>query len=688
MEIMPLGAGQEVGRSCILCKFKGKSELLDCGLHPGKKFEGALPFFDEVDLETVDVCLITHFHIDHVGALPYLTEQTTFQGRVFMTHPTKAISPMVLGDYVKQSTTKETMLFDEKDVDRCFAKVEVTDYHVNREVNGIKFWSYNAGHVLGAAMFMIEIAGVRVLYTGDFSRWDDRHLVGAETPSISPDILLCESTFGAQEHLPVAMREKKFLEVVTQTIKNKGRVLLPVFALGRAQEMLLILDEHWDNHPELQSVPIFYGSKIASRSMDVYKRYVNMMNESIQKKMEERHPFDFKHVEMMKSVREYDDHGPCVIMCSPGTMQSGMSRELFDMWCDDPKCSVIIPGYMVKGTFSESVGSTYSKGEMIQTLSGDSKPFNIRVEVISFSAHSDYRQSSDLITSINPPNIVLVHGESKMMRDLKSRLKTDKMIADERIRTPANCETVQFQFHGHKMVKVVGKLADQELKAGQSLQGMLVRKDFDLHVVAPDDLPAYSTMKTSKVSHRQVLPYSGSFARLEMELGKAYERDEVAPDQSASSFTVMGAVGVSMVGEGRLALEWEASPVCDAIADHIVATVADIELTPGPPPPMETETEAQVEALARKVKLSLLREQFGTVELEEDSKVFTITNSQGGQAVTAVVDDDEHGDKGVKCTDERFADRVKYALRRIENALYPMPDYFEGDEYSEQGDAA
>eukprot|EP01047_Picozoa_sp_COSAG01_P108622 COSAG01_NODE_37537_length_502_cov_1.062035_1_plen_122_part_10 len=122
MEIMPLGAGQEVGRSCILCKFKGKSVLFDCGLHPGKKFEGALPFFDEVDLETVDVCLITHFHIDHVGALPYLTEQTTFQGRVFMTHPTKAISPMVLGDYVKQSTTKETMLFDEKDVDRCFAK--------------------------------------------------------------------------------------------------------------------------------------------------------------------------------------------------------------------------------------------------------------------------------------------------------------------------------------------------------------------------------------------------------------------------------------------------------------------------------------------------------------------------------------------------------------------------------------
>ena len=357
LEIMPLGAGQEVGRSCIICKFKDKTVMFDCGLHPGKKFEGSLPYLDDVDLESVDVCLITHFHIDHVGALPYLTEQTTFQGRTFMTHPTKAISPMVLGDYVKQSTSKETMLFDEKDVDKCFSRVELIDYHQEKEVNGIKFWAYNAGHVLGAAMFMIEIAGVRVLYTGDFSRWDDRHLVGAETPTVSPDVLLCESTFGSQEHLPVALREKKFLDVCVTTLKNKGRVLLPVFALGRAQEMLLILDEYWDSHPEMHQYPIYYGSKIASRSMDVYKRYINMMNDNIQKIMDDRNPFDFKHVETLKSVREYDDHGPCVIMCSPGTLMSGMSRELFDSMCDDPRSACIIPGYMVKVTIAIKVQS-------------------------------------------------------------------------------------------------------------------------------------------------------------------------------------------------------------------------------------------------------------------------------------------------------------------------------------------
>ena len=91
--------------------------------------------------------------------------------------------------------------------------------------------------------------------------------------------------------------------------------------------------------------------------MDVYKRYSDMMNDNIQKIMDDRNPFDFKHVETLKSVREYDDHGPCVIMCSPGTLMSGMSRELFDSMCDDPRSACIIPGYMVKVTIAIKVQS-------------------------------------------------------------------------------------------------------------------------------------------------------------------------------------------------------------------------------------------------------------------------------------------------------------------------------------------
>ena len=262
-----------------------------------------------------------------------------------------------------------------------------------------------------------------------------------------------------------------------------------------------------------------------------------------------------------------------------------------------------------------------------------------------------------------------------MMKDLKSKLMSDKQIEEHRIRTPANCETVSFQFHGHKMVKIVGKLAEQELGSGQKLQGLLVRKDFDLHMVAPEDLPAYSTMKTTKVSHRQILAYSGSFARLQMELSRAYEpgEDESALVPSEEKIEVMGQVSVRMSGDGRLSLEWEASPVCDAIVDHIIAIVADIEAKPGPPPSLETESESEIEALQRAVKLDLLREQFGDVTLDEETKIYTITFDDGG---TAVVNDEE---QSVTCEDERNRSKLRYALRRIENALFPMPDYFEDD---------
>jgi cleavage and polyadenylation specificity factor subunit 3 len=89
LKIMPLGAGSEVGRSAIVVKYRGKTVMLDCGIHPGYSGMASLPFFDEVDLDKVDVCLVTHFHLDHCAAVPYLLSRTNFKGRVFMTHPTK-----------------------------------------------------------------------------------------------------------------------------------------------------------------------------------------------------------------------------------------------------------------------------------------------------------------------------------------------------------------------------------------------------------------------------------------------------------------------------------------------------------------------------------------------------------------------------------------------------------------------
>eukprot|EP00116_Pleurobrachia_bachei_P004835 sb/3465097/ len=235
LTITPLGAGQEVGRSCILLQFKGKRVLLDIGIHPGLSGLEALPFIDVIDTSQIDLLLVSHFHLDHCGALPYLLEKTSFKGRTFMTHATKAIYKWLLADYIKVSnisTEDRGVLYTDKDLDNSLDKIETLNFHEEKEVNGIKFWSYNAGHVLGAAMFMIEIAGVKILYTGDFSREEDRHLMAAEVPNVRPDICIIESTYGTHIHEKREVREARFTQSVHETIKRDGRCLIPVFALG------------------------------------------------------------------------------------------------------------------------------------------------------------------------------------------------------------------------------------------------------------------------------------------------------------------------------------------------------------------------------------------------------------------------------------------------------------------------
>ncbi|CAN0059358.1 unnamed protein product, partial [Phaeothamnion confervicola] len=116
MTIKPLGAGREVGRSCIVIKYLGKTIMLDCGIHPGYTGEAALPFFDAEDFEPseVDLLIVSHFHLDHAAALPYFTEKTDFKGRIFMTHPTKAVMRMMLSDYIKiVNVSTENVLYDE-----------------------------------------------------------------------------------------------------------------------------------------------------------------------------------------------------------------------------------------------------------------------------------------------------------------------------------------------------------------------------------------------------------------------------------------------------------------------------------------------------------------------------------------------------------------------------------------------
>uniref|UniRef100_A0A803LER5 Uncharacterized protein n=1 Tax=Chenopodium quinoa TaxID=63459 RepID=A0A803LER5_CHEQI len=632
--ITPLGAGSEVGRSCVYMSYKGKTVMFDCGIHPAYSGMAALPYFDEIDPSTIDVLLITHFHLDHAASLPYFLEKTTFKGKVYMTHATKAIYRLLLSDYVKVSKVSvEDMLFDEQDILRSMDRIEVIDFHQTLEVNGIRFWCYTAGHVLGAAMFMVDIAGVRVLYTGDYSREEDRHLRCAETPEFSPDICIIESTYGVQLHQPRHIREKRFTDVIHSTVAQGGRVLIPAFALGRAQELLLILDEYWSNHPELHNIPIYYASPLAKRCMAVYQTYINAMNDRIRSQFESSNPFDFKHISPLKSIENFDDVGPSVVMASPGGLQSGLSRQLFDKWCTDKKNTCVIPGYVVEGTLAKTI---LNEPKEVTLMNGLAAPLNMQVHYISFSAHADFSETSAFLKELMPPNIILVHGEATQMGRLKQNL--------------------------------ISMLAEKTPEVGETVSGLLVKKGFTYQIMAPEDLHLFSQLCTANVNQRITIPYSGAFTVLKHRLKQIYETVESGVDEDSNVPTVRvhDSVTIKQESEKHVSLHWSADPICDMVSDSIVAMVLNMSKEM-PKVVVDSESEKTQESHEKmeKVAHALLVSLFGDVKLGEDGRlVITVDNN-------VAYLDKQSGD--VESENEGLKERVRTAFRRIHSAVKPIP---------------
>ena len=461
IEITPLGGGCEVGRSCIILRHVSNdiSIMLDCGIHPSDNDLSSLPYFDKVDLQEVSMCLITHFHLDHCGSLPYLTEKTKFKGPVYMTYPTKAIYKHVLLDSFKVGgATEEKNLFDRSDIFKSLEKIIPINFHEENEYQGVKFTAYNAGHVIGASMFLIEICGIKILYTGDYSREKDLHIRRAEIPRTKVDVLIVESTYGTKTHDPRERREKIFLEAIEKIVKRGGKCLLPVFVMGRAQELLLLIERHWASKPELHNVKVFYASTLMSKCMTIFKTYVNMMGGIIREDLRHgRNPFDFRYISVLKnsdSIVEQRNE-PIVVMASPGMLQKGLSRSLFLKWCTDKRNGVLFTGYCVESTFARDILNGQRK---VRREMGSELNIDLSVDYISFSAHADYRETRQFIEAVSPSNVVLVHGEKHEAFRLKKELEKN-FGRDIRFDAPFNWQTLKLSFPSQSTVKVSAELA-------------------------------------------------------------------------------------------------------------------------------------------------------------------------------------------------------------------------------------
>jgi len=499
ISVTPLGAGQDVGRSCLLVNIGGKRGMLDCGMHMGYQDDRRFPDFnfiavDEPLTEHIDAVIISHFHLDHCGALPYMTEMVGYNGKIYMTGPTLAIAPHLLEDMRKVAVDRkgETNFFTSQMIKDCMRKVVPVNLHqVIRVDDEMEIKAYYAGHVLGAAMFHIRVGEQSLVYTGDYNMTPDRHLGAAWIDKCRPDLLISESTYATTIRDSKRCRERDFLKKVHDCVERGGKVLIPVFALGRAQELCILLETYWERMN--LKVPVFFSTGLTEKANNYYKMFITWTNEKIRKTFVERNMFDFKHIKGFERSL-INNEGPMVVLSTPGMLHGGLSLQIFEEWCGSEANMIIMPGYCVAGT----VGHKILNGTRTLDRPGKAGKLEVKMSVqyMSFSAHADAKGIMQLISYCEPKNVMLVHGEGHKMEFLKHKIRSEYKIE---CYMPANGQTAVVKTPVDVPVAVSRTLLDEEAerhdlrppdakRRKRSLEGILVTKeDGTLKIINPKD---------------------------------------------------------------------------------------------------------------------------------------------------------------------------------------------------------
>lgn len=491
--------------------------MLDCGMHMGYNDERRFPDFSYIvqkhDLtEYLDCVIISHFHLDHCGALPYMTEMVGYDGPIYMTHPTKAICPILLDDYRRISVEKrgEQNFFTAEMIHRSMAKVQCVYLHQAVKVdNDLEIQAFYAGHVLGAALFLVKVRDQSFLYTGDYNMTPDRHLGAAWVPRCRPDLLITETTYATTIRDSKRAREREFLEKVHNRVDSGGKVLIPVFALGRAQELCILLETYWERMN--LSVPIYFSTGMTEKANEYYKLFISWTSQKIKETFVERNMFDFKHIKPL-TPDVIDMPGPMVVFATPGMLHAGQSLHIFRKWAPDANNMVIIPGYCVAGT----VGYKILNGARRLEFDKQTLEVRMRVEYLSFSAHADARGIMQLISQCRPGHVLLVHGEASKMEFLKSRIESETKLPCS---MPANGEIALVSTRPHFNVRAPTDMLKKVLEEQSTLNRLSKQsKSFQGGILLkPDSEPLLLDRKTALESvglrqHTMIFTSSHAFA--------------------------------------------------------------------------------------------------------------------------------------------------------------------------------
>ncbi|MEM2183521.1 MAG: beta-CASP ribonuclease aCPSF1 [Candidatus Bathyarchaeia archaeon] len=426
VRITMLGSAREVGRSAILVQTRESQVLLDCGINPGstKPFE-AFPRLDapQFDIESLDAVVISHAHLDHCGFLPYLFKYG-YDGPVYCSLPNLSLMTLLQLDYLDVLSKQGMPLpYDQKDVREAVLHTIPLRYGVVTDIApDIRLTLHNAGHILGSSVVHLHIGEGyhNIVYTGDFKYGKTMLLEASATEFPRVETIITESTYSAPtDVMPSrAEAEKRLVSIINETLERGGKVIIPVPAVGRAQEIMLVIDEYM-RRGELKEAPVFIEGMI-SESTAIHMAYPEYLSREVRNKIinEGVNPFEseyFTVVEHPSARAEIIEGEPCIILATAGMLEGGPVIDYFQNLADDERNSLIFVSYQIEGT----LGRRIQKGaQEVSMVDQDGRIRVIKVglkvhTVEGFSGHSDRRQIINYLRRISPKpeNIIICHGE-------------------------------------------------------------------------------------------------------------------------------------------------------------------------------------------------------------------------------------------------------------------------------------
>lgn len=459
MKITFLGAvGEVTGSKTLITTNKGVKILLDCGMYQGKGLETDSMNRDlGFNPAELDFLILSHAHIDHSGLIPYIYKNG-FCGTVFCTHATRDLCSIMLPDSGKiQESDAETFnkkqnarnlpqiqpIYTEKD---AFNSLNIfVSIPYNKEFivcDEVKLTFTDTGHILGGAAINLKIKDgrqiKRICYTGDVGRYGKRILKDPQ-PFPQADYIITEATYGNRIHDPLMSAELDLLKIVKETcVVNKGKLIIPSFAIGRAQEMIYALDRlHSQNL--LPEINVFVDSPLAISATDIFRLHNECFNQEMLENLKvDTDPFGFEKLHYVRTI-DASKHlntfeKPCIIISASGMMEAGRVKHHIANNIENKRTTILAVGYCAPQT----LGAKILRGDKTVSIFG--RPFKVKANIrtlFSYSGHADYTELTKFIkcqdfSKVN--KLFLVHGENDSREFFKTHL-TKQGIQDVQLPT-------------------------------------------------------------------------------------------------------------------------------------------------------------------------------------------------------------------------------------------------------------